>query len=53
MAVSVWAQMGFYTLILLAGLQGIPTALYEAARVDGANAWQSFRSITLPCSCRR
>ncbi|MBU0491159.1 MAG: sugar ABC transporter permease [Chloroflexi bacterium] len=47
-AVSVWAQMGFYTLILLAGLQGIPTTLYEAARMDGANAWQTLRSITLP-----
>lgn len=46
--VSVWAQMGFYTLILLAGRQGIPTSLYEAARVDGTNAWQCFRSITLP-----
>ncbi len=46
--ISVWAQMGFYTLILLAGLQAIPGELYEAASIDGANPWQSFRSITLP-----
>ncbi len=46
--ISVWAQMGFYTLILLAGLQAIPAELYEAASIDGANLWQSFRRITLP-----
>ena len=34
--------------LLLAGLQSIPTTLYEAASVDGANAWQRFRSLTLP-----
>lgn len=46
--VSVWAQMGFFTLILLAGLQSIPTSLYEASAIDGANTWQSFFKITLP-----
>ncbi|MCU0513181.1 MAG: sugar ABC transporter permease [Anaerolineae bacterium] len=46
--ISVWAQMGFYTLILLAGLQAIPAELYEAAAMDGAGNWQSFWSITLP-----
>jgi alpha-1,4-digalacturonate transport system permease protein len=46
--ISAWATMGFYTLILLAGLQAIPSELYEAADIDGANAWQSFRNITLP-----
>jgi alpha-1,4-digalacturonate transport system permease protein len=46
--ISVWASMGFYTLILLAGLQAIPPELYEAAQIDGANPIQSFRSITLP-----
>jgi alpha-1,4-digalacturonate transport system permease protein len=46
--ISIWAQMGFYTLILLAGLQSIPPELYEAASMDGADAVQSFRSITLP-----
>lgn len=46
--ISVWAFMGFYTLILLAGLQAIPTDLYEAASIDGANRWHSFSKITLP-----
>jgi len=43
-----WLQVGFYMIILLAGLQEIPRSLYEAASVDGANAWMSLRSITLP-----
>lgn len=46
--VGVWSQMGFYTLILLAGLQAIPKDLYEAASVAGARAWDKFRYITLP-----
>jgi alpha-1,4-digalacturonate transport system permease protein len=46
--ISIWAQMGFYTLILLAGLQSIPAELYEAAAMDGASRSQSFRRITLP-----
>jgi alpha-1,4-digalacturonate transport system permease protein len=46
--VSTWAQMGFYTLILLAGLQAIPAELYEAGQIDGAGSWASFRNITLP-----
>ena len=46
--ISIWAQMGFYTLILLAGLQSIPREMYEAADMDGANRMQSFRGITLP-----
>ena len=46
--VSDWAQMGFYTLILLAGLQAIPESLYEAAEIDGANAFQQFRNVTFP-----
>lgn len=46
--ISIWAQMGFYTLILLAGLQAIPGVLYEASEIDGASAWQRFRFITLP-----
>lgn len=47
-AVGVWMQVGFYMLILLAGLQSIDPSLYEAARVDGANRWRQFRSLTLP-----
>lgn len=46
--ISTWAQMGFYMLILLAGLQSIPTELYEAASMDGAGRRQSFQHITLP-----
>ncbi len=46
--ISVWAFMGFYTLILLAGLQSIPADLYEAGKIDGANGWQMFQKITLP-----
>lgn len=45
---SVWRYMGYYMIIYLAGLQGIPGELYEAATVDGANAWRKFKSITLP-----
>jgi len=46
--ISVWAYMGFYTLILLAGLQAIPADLYEAASIDGANSLNAFFRITLP-----
>ena len=46
--ISVWAQMGFFTLILLAGLQSIPNEYYEAASMDGANRWQSFWGVTMP-----
>jgi multiple sugar transport system permease protein len=45
---TVWWEVGFYMLILLAGLQGIPSQLYDAAKVDGANNLQLFRHITLP-----
>jgi alpha-1,4-digalacturonate transport system permease protein len=46
--VSIWAHMGFYTLILLAGLQAIPSDVYEAAEMDGASPWRRFSRITLP-----
>lgn len=45
---SVWKDLGFNMLILLAGLQAIPEQLYEAARIDGAGIWRRIRSITLP-----
>ena len=45
---SVWGGVGGAMIIYLAGLQGIPESLYEAARVDGANRWQLIRNITLP-----
>ncbi|MFD0525397.1 carbohydrate ABC transporter permease [Paractinoplanes durhamensis] len=46
--VGTWREMGYYMLLFLAGLQTIPGQLYEAAKVDGANAWQRFRAVTLP-----
>jgi multiple sugar transport system permease protein len=47
-ALIVWKFAGFYMLILMVGLQGIPIDIYEAARVDGASRWQSFWKITVP-----
>lgn len=46
--VGLWKSYPFYTVILLGGMQSIPVDLYEAAKVDGANAWQSFWQITMP-----
>jgi len=48
MIVNVWRGVPFYGISFLAGLQTIPTDLYEAARVDGANRWQQFMRITVP-----
>lgn len=45
---TVWNGVGFNMLLLLAGLQGIPGELYEAATIDGAGRWASFRKITAP-----
>jgi multiple sugar transport system permease protein/alpha-1,4-digalacturonate transport system permease protein len=45
---SVWRDMGFYMVLYLAGLQTIPEEYYEAAKMDGANAWQRFWHVTLP-----
>jgi multiple sugar transport system permease protein len=45
---DVWKTAPFMALLLLAGLQVIPSEIYEAAKVDGATAWQRFRRITLP-----
>jgi len=46
--VSIWRAMGYNMVLFLAGLQNIPEEYYEAARIDGAGNWQSFRHITLP-----
>ena len=46
--VGVWIHLGFYTMILLSGLQSIDESLYEAATIDGAGTWQKIRLITLP-----
>ena len=45
---AVWKNFGYNMIILLAALQGIPGELYEAARIDGATAWQRLRHVTLP-----
>jgi len=46
--VAVWKSFGFYMVIFLAGLQEIPTSLYEAAQLDGANGRQRFTNVTFP-----
>ncbi|MGQ0539921.1 MAG: carbohydrate ABC transporter permease [Gemmatimonadaceae bacterium] len=45
---AVWKNFGYNMLIFIAGLQNIPAELYEAAELDGANAWQRFRNVTFP-----
>lgn len=53
----IWQYVGFYFIIMLTGVSGIPEELYEAASIDGASRWQSVRYITLPllrnslCTC--
>ncbi len=47
--VAVWQGAGWSMIIYLAGLQGIPQSLYESSKLDGANRWQTFWHITLPC----
>jgi multiple sugar transport system permease protein len=47
-AMATWRSIGTLIIIFLAGLQGVPTAMHEAAALDGAGAWQRFRFITLP-----
>lgn len=46
--VSVWRNAGYYMVMYLAGLQGVPSELYEAATVDGANGWHKFWKVTFP-----
>ena len=46
--VSVWRNAGYYMVMYLAGLQGVPAELYEAATMDGANGFQKFTKVTLP-----
>ncbi len=47
-AVNIWRGFPFFGISFLAGMKGIPAELYEAAAVDGAGAWQTFRHITFP-----
>lgn len=46
--VAIWSNVGYYMIILLAGIQGISKGYYEAAEIDGATGWQMFTKITLP-----
>ena len=46
--VTLWTRVGLNMIVYLAGLQGVPVELHEAAQVEGANGWQRFRFITLP-----
>lgn len=46
--IALWNGLGINVVIYLAGLSNIPRELYEAAKVDGANAWQNFKSVTIP-----
>ena len=52
-AAQLWLHLPFTFIILYAARLAIPTELYEAARIDGANGWQTFRRVTCRCSCRR
>ena len=46
--IGIWWGLGYNMVIFLAGLQSVPTSLTEAAQIDGANKWQTFRNVTLP-----
>lgn len=48
MIVAIWKTTSFVALLILAGLQTVPSELYEAAKIDGATSWQSLRKVTIP-----
>jgi multiple sugar transport system permease protein len=48
LAVNVWIELGYCTIVFLAGIQTIPSSIVEAARIDGASGWQLLRSVTFP-----
>ncbi|MEJ5258526.1 MAG: sugar ABC transporter permease [Fervidobacterium sp.] len=48
MAMNIWSTAGYFMVTFLAGLQDIPSSIYEAAKIDGANGWQTFWKITVP-----
>ena len=45
---GIWTYIGYNTVIFLAGMGNVPTEIYEAAEIDGANRWQLFHYITIP-----
>ncbi|NJM08362.1 sugar ABC transporter permease [Candidatus Gracilibacteria bacterium] len=46
--VTIWQNLGFHTVIFLAGLRTVPQQFYDAASIDGANGWQRFWAVTFP-----
>ncbi len=48
MIVDIWRHLGYNMVIILAGLQAIPSEVFEAAKIDGASSWQRFRYVTVP-----
>lgn len=48
MIMAIWQSIGFYMIVFIAGLQGIPPEFYDAAAIDGASGWQRFRHVTVP-----
>jgi putative chitobiose transport system permease protein len=48
MLVTTWMGLGYYMMIFLAGLQNIPEELYDAAKIDGCNAWQKHMAVSIP-----
>ena len=46
--VQIWANLGFSMMVFLAGMQGIPTEVYEAGKIDGTSPWSAFRFLTVP-----
>lgn len=48
MVMTIWKDFGYAVILFMSGLMSVPADYYEAAHIDGANAWQTFRYITLP-----
>ncbi len=48
LAVVIWQSVGFYMVLFIAGMQGIPADYFEAAKIDGANSWVMFWNVTVP-----
>jgi raffinose/stachyose/melibiose transport system permease protein len=46
--VQIWANLGFSMMVFLAGMQSIPSEIYEAGKIDGTSAWSAFRHLTIP-----